>query len=153
MIDPPRIVHTEPLHYAALRQMVSTDEIGKIMGAGIAEVLTALKAQDHHPTGPWFTHHFHRPVDTFDFEICFPVAEPIQPHGRIAPGIWPAMAVGRTIYHGHYSGLPNAWRDLEQWMLLENHPRGTQFWERYLVNPDSNPNPKEWRTELNWPLA
>jgi len=153
MIDQPHIVHTEPLHYAGLRQMVLTDEIGQIMGAGIAEVLAALKAQNRQPSGSWFTHHFHRPVDTFDFEICFPVDAPIEPHGRVTPGLWPAMTVARTIYHGHYSGLPHAWPELEQWMKLENHPRATEFWERYLVSPDTNPDPKAWQTELNWPLA
>jgi len=153
VIDPPVIVTTEPLHYAALRQTCPTDQISQVMGSGIAEVVAALKAQDRNPSGAWFTHHFHRPVETFDFEICFPVAEAIAPHGRVTPGIWPAMTVARTIYHGNYSGLPHAWPELEKWMKAENHPQGTEFWERYLVNPNDSPDPEEWRTELNWPLA
>jgi effector-binding domain-containing protein len=153
MIDPPRIVQTQPLHYAALRQVCALDQISKVMGPGIGEVLAALQAQNVSPCGPWFTHHFHRPVETFDFEICFPVETPIQPHGNVNPGVWPAMTVARTVYYGNYSGLPHAWPELEQWMLLENHPRGTDFWERYLVNPDSTPDPAQWQTELNWPLA
>jgi len=153
MIDPPSIVQTQPIHYAALHQVCPTDQIAKVMGPGIAEVVAALQAQNIQPTGPWFTHHFHRPVETFDFEICFPVSEAIAPHGRITPGIWPAMTVARTIFAGNYSGLPHAWGELEQWLTAENHPKGTQFWERYLVNPNDNPDPSEWRTELNWPLA
>ena len=153
MIETPRIVQTEPLHYAALRQMIPSQEIGEIMGKGIAEVLGVLKAQGRKPNGPWFTHHFQRPVDTFDMEICFPVDEPIEPQGRIAPAIWPAMKVARTVYHGHYAGLPHAWPELDQWMKTEGHTGGSQFWERYLISPNDNPDPKEWRTELNWPLA
>lgn len=153
MIETPSIVHTEPLHYAALRQTCPTDQISKVMGPGIAEVVAALQAQNVHPIGPWFTHHFHRPVETFDFEICFPVAEPIEPHGRITAGVWPAMTVARTVYAGNYSGLPHAWGEFEKWMTAENHSKGTQFWERYLVNPNDNPDPSSWQTELNWPLA
>ena len=153
MIDTPTIVQTEPLHYAALHVTCALSEMSKIMGPGIAEVVAALKALDVQPVGPWFTHHFHRPVDTFDFEICFPVAEAIEPQGRITPDIWPAMTVARTIYHGNYSGLPHAWPELDQWMKAENHLQGTDFWERYLVNPNDDPDPNEWRTELNWPLA
>jgi len=153
MIDPPTIVQTQPLHYAALHQTCSTSEIGKTMGPGIAEVVAALKAQNMQPNGPWFTHHFHRPVETFDFEICFPVDTPIVATDGIAPGIWPSMTVARTVYHGNYSGLPHAWPELEQWMKAEGHTGGTQFWERYLVSPNDNPDPAQWQTELNWPLA
>ena len=153
MIDTPAIVQTEPLHYAALHVTCALNEMGKVMGPGIGEVVAALKAQDVHPAGPWFTHHFHKPTETFDFEICFPVAEPIEPHGRVTPGIWPATKVARTVYHGNYSGLPHAWPELDEWMKAENYAGGTEFWERYLVNPNENPDPDEWRTELNWPLA
>lgn len=153
MIDTPSIVHTEPQHYAALHVTCAQNEMGKIMGPGIGEVVAALKAQNVHPNGAWFTHHFRRPTETFDFEICFPVDAPIEPHGRVTPGIWPAMAVARTVYYGNYSGLPHAWPELDSWMKAEGHSQGTDFWERYLVNPNDNPDPTAWRTELNWPLA
>ena len=153
MIDTPRIVATEPLHYAALHITCALSEMGKVMGPGIAEVVAALKAQDISPNGPWFTHHFRRPVETFDFEICFPVDTPITATDRITPGIWPAMKVARTVYHGNYMGLPHAWPELDTWMKAEGHTQGTDFWERYLVNPNDNPDPAQWRTELNWPLA
>ena len=153
MIETPSIVETEPLHYAALHVTCALNEMGKVMGPGIGEVVAALKAQDVHPNGPWFTHHFHKPMETFDFDICFPVDAPIEPRGRVTPGIWPAMKVARTVYHGNYSGLPHAWPELDTWMKAEGYAGGTEFWERYLVNPNENPDPNAWRTELNWPLA
>ena len=79
------------------------------MGPGIGEVMAAIAAQGLTPAGPWFTHHLRRPTDTFDFEICVPIAAPVTATGRVKPGRWPAMKVARTIYHGEYEGLGAAW--------------------------------------------
>jgi effector-binding domain-containing protein len=153
VIEEPRIVQTEPLHFAGLHLRIPVAEIQKTMGAGLAEVSAALQARHTPPTGPWFTHHYVRPMEFFDFKICFPVAEPFPGEGRVEPGIWPAMPVARTVFHGNYSGLPAAWGELEAWMKQNGHTGGTEFWERYTVGPDSDPKPENWRTELNWPLA
>ena len=153
MIDTPTILRTEPLHYAAVRRQCPPSEIGKIMGPSVAEVAEVLKAQNRAPSGPWFTHHFRRPVDYFDLEICFPVEKAIDPDGDVHPGVWPGMTVARTIYHGNYSGLPGAWGELEAWMKAERKPGRGEFWERYLINPNDDATPENWRTELNWPLA
>jgi effector-binding domain-containing protein len=153
MIDMPQIVQTEPVFYAGLHQIAPSSEMGRIMGPGIAEVLAVLKVQGVSPNGPWFTHHLRKPTDTFDFEICFPIATPIKPSGRVLPGTWPAMKAARTIYTGPYQGLPHAWPELGAWIAAQPglHP-AVEFWERYLVNPNTEPNPENWRTELNWPL-
>ncbi len=153
MIETPTIVHTEPQHYAALRLKIPIPEMQQRMGPGIAEVLAALEAQGKTPAGPWFTHHFQRPREFFDFEICFPVAEPIEPHGNVQPRIWSGMTVARTLFHGSYSGLPAAWGELEAWMKENRHSGRGEFWERYLVNPHTENDPAKWQTELNWPLA
>lgn len=47
--------------------------------------------------------------DTFDFEVGVPVAAPVAAAGRVKPGELPAATVARTVYHGDYSGLGEAW--------------------------------------------
>lgn len=152
MIEPPVILVTEPQSYAAIHTIIPVAQIQSAMGILVSEVAAALTAQGVPPTGPWFTHHFHKPVETFDFEVCFPVATPIQPSGRVQPKIWPALKLARTVYHGNYTGLPAAWGEFEQWVKAHSQHPGTEFWERYLVNPETSENPEDWRTELNWPL-
>ena len=152
MIEPPHLVVTEPQHYAFLRLMCPSAEIQQVMGPGIQEVYAAVAEQGVKPAGPWFTHHLARPVLHCDFEICVPVAAPFKPTGRVEAGEWPAMTVARTVYHGRYQGLPAAWGELEKFVKQQPGRPGSDIWERYLVNPNSNPEPSEWRTELNWPL-
>ena len=152
MIETPEIVQTAEQHYAFLHLTVPSSEIRNFMGPGLMEVKAALTAQGVEATGPWFTHHFHVPAATFDFEICIPVAGPIAPAGRVQAGVWPAMKVARTVYSGDYAGLGAGWGEFEQWIAGQGLAEAPDLWERYLAGPDSSQDPTEWRTELNRPL-
>jgi effector-binding domain-containing protein len=62
------------------------------------------------------------------------------------------MRVALTIYHGSYTGLPEAWAELAAWIKAEGLRPAEDLWEMYLITPDSSRKPQDWRTELNWPL-
>ncbi len=151
MIETPHITRTTDQLTAVLHLTVPIAEVKNVMGPGIREVMAAVFAQGLTPTGPWFTHHFHRPTATFDFEICIPVPAPLQATGRVQPGLWPAMTVARTVYHGGYEGLGTAWREFHAWIAAGGHVPAPDLWERYLVGPEVG-DPAAWRTELNQPL-
>ena len=153
MIDTPQIVETTAQPTAALHITIPRDQIREVMGPGLGEVHQVLAAQGVSPAGPWFTHHFKRPTDTFDFEICVPVSAPIQPAGRVKPSQWPAITVARTTYVGPYEGLSAAWSEFHDWINTNGHRPAPDLWERYLVGPESGPDPSAWRTELNCPLV
>lgn len=152
MIDTPQIVQTTKLLTAFIHVTVSWEGIREVMGPGIAELLAEISAQGVAPTGPVFTHHRRRPTDTFDFEISVPVSAPITASGRVQPGIWPAMKVARTIYHGPYEGLGEAWPEFMEWIEANGHTQAPDLYECYVTGPESNPDPSTWRTELTRPL-
>jgi len=116
-------------------------------------VMATLKAQGIAPSGPWLTHHLKMDPATFDFEICVPVTRPVAAAGRVRPGRLPAATVVRTIYHGPYEGLGDAWQELEAWITSQGRKSGPSLWEIYLTDPHANPDPATWRTELNRPLV
>lgn len=150
MIETPQLVQTETLTLAKLYAKVPVSEISREMGKLVGELQAGILAQEGVSiTGPWLTHHFQRPVEFFDFEVCFPVSKPVQPAGRIQPGEWPAMTVIRTIYQGPYQGLVPAWGEFMTWITESGHQITEDIWERYLIGPDSGVPPAEWRTELN----
>lgn len=153
MIDPPRITRTEPQLTAVIHLTVPRQEMRKVMGPGVTELMEAIDAQGLHPDGPWFTHHLRLDPDTLDFEIGVRVAESIVPTGRVRPRHRPATKVARTIFRGPYEGLPEAWAELDAWIAGEGHAPGPDLWEFYVAGPESSPWPAEWRTELNRPLT
>ncbi len=153
MIDSPEITETDVQLTAVLRLTVPRAEIQNVMGPGLGELMDAVAAQGIARAGPWFTHHLKMPSDIFDFEIGVPVAEPVSGAGRVQPGRMPAMRVARTVYHGAYEGLGAAWGEFDAWIATRGLTTGADLWERYLVGPQSDPDPAAWRTELNRPLA
>ena len=153
MIDAPQITQTTARHIAAIHLTVPRAEIRKVMGPGIGELRAAVAAQGIAVSGPWFTHHLTVPSDTFDFEIGLPVATPVVAAGRMKPGQLRASKVARTVYHGAYEGLGDAWGKLMAWIAANGHTPAPDLWECYAAGPESGPDPANWRTELNRPLV
>ena len=152
MIDTPQIVQTTTQLTAFIHLTVTLAEMQEVFGPTIGELMSALAEQGIAPAGPVFTHHLRHPTDTFDFELSVAVSSPVTASGRVQPGEWPAMRVARTVHHGPYEGLPEAWGEFMEWIEANGHQPAADLWECYLTNPDSDPDPATWRTELNRPL-
>ena len=128
-------------------------EIQNVMGPGLTELMDTLADQGVAPTGPWFTHHLRMDPDVFDFEIGVPVDGPVSPAGRVVPGELPAARVARTIYHGGYEGLGDAWGEFRDWIVAHGHTPAADLWEVYVTGTESTDDPAELATELTQPLT
>jgi effector-binding domain-containing protein len=148
MIDTPQIVTTEPLHFAKIYARIPTSSIQREMGKLLGELSQSIQAQNIKVTGSWFTHHLHAPAEFFDFDVCMPVASAVKPSGRVEPGVWPAMKIVRTVYHGGYEGLPSAWGEFKSWIHTNHLSIAEDIWERYLINPNTESDAARWQTEL-----
>jgi effector-binding domain-containing protein len=153
MIDTPQILTVEACPVALIRLTIPRAEIQKVMGPGIGELMSTLRAQGIKPIGPWLSHHLKMSPGIFDFEIAVPVPSPVTPTGRVTNGTLPAATVARTIYHGDYSGLGGAWPELDAWIVAQGRKPGPSLRECYLTDPSASPDPTTWRTELTRPLA
>src|SRR6185436_115344 len=107
------------------------------------------EAQGIAVVGPWFTRHLRMAPEIFDFEICLPVATPVEPTNRVRAGCLAAANVVRSVYTGPYEGLGEAWGELMGWIAANGLKARPDLWERYLSGPESNPDPATFRTELN----
>ena len=153
MLDQSQIVQTQAQPTAVIRLTVPRSEIRQVMGPAIAEAMAAAAAQGVGPAGPVYSHHFKMDPDVFDFEVGVPVSGPIQPTGRVVASQLPAATVARTIYRGDYEGLGAAWGEFCQWISAQGHKAADNLWERYLVGPETSPDPAKWETELNRPVT
>lgn len=153
MIDTPYITETAAQTIAFIHLQIPREEIRHVMGPGITEIFSALKAQGIAHVGPWFTHHLKMSPEQFDFDICVPVSTPVTAVGRVQPGELKARKnVARTVYHGPYEGLSEAWGKFMHWIEANGHRPAPDLWEVYANGPESSPDPANWRTELHRPL-
>lgn len=153
MSDTPEIVQTTDQLVATLRLTVPREDIRNVMEPGIAEVMAVVTEQGVGPAGKWLTHHLRRVPDLFDFEIAVPVLAPVQPTGRVKPGVLPASRAARVTHAGGYEGLGGSWHQLMAWIEGQGFTAGKDFWEVYRVGPDASDDPDQWRTDLYTPLV
>ena len=150
MITKPELINTSEVLSAAIHLTIPGRDMPKYMDPAIQDIIKTLADQGMQPTGPMFSYHYRRPSDTFDFEIGFEVAKPINPVGRVMNSKLPAVKVARAVYEGPYEGLAQAWGELQKWVREMKLAETGRFWERYLTNPEEVKDPKNYRTELNW---
>ena len=152
MIETPEITSTTAEQTAVIHLTVPRDQIQLVMGPAIEEVVAVLAAQGIAPTGPLFDRHFEMNEATFDFEVGFPVASPVAPSGRVYAGELPAVTAARTVYHGGYEGLGEAWGEFDAWLQANGHVTAPGLREHFLAGPESGPDASGWRTLLVHPL-
>jgi len=153
MLDLPQIIQTSIQEAAIIRLTIPRNEMMKVFGPAVGELLTALAEQRVEAVGAVFAHHLKMTPDMFDFELGIKVSSPVTATGRVKPGQLPAAKVARAIYRGPYEGLPAAWGEFNQWMEANGHAQAGDLWELYSVGPQSTPDPANWLTELNRPLT
>src|SRR5882672_6092685 len=153
MLATPQIIKTDAQQAAVIHLTIPRSEMMKMFGPAVGELMSELAAQGVEPVGAVFAHHLKMTPDNFDFELGVKVAAPVNPAGRVKPGQLPAAKVARTVYSGPYEGLPAAWCEFDKWMNANGHEQAGNLWEVYSVGPQSSPDPANWRTELNRPLA
>lgn len=59
------------------------------------------------------------------------------------------MKVARTVYHGPYEQLDEAWGEFESWIAANGHKPSAELWECYVVGPESGPDGSKYRTQLS----
>jgi effector-binding domain-containing protein len=153
MIDTPQIVQSPRQLTAAIHLVIPRNQIQQAFGPAVGELLGVMQAQGVAPAGPLLSYHVKMPSEVFDFDIAFPVAQEVKPSGRVVSSEVPAFRVARTLYRGQMEGLGQAWGALQAWIKANGHEAQQQMFERYLVGPGDTPDPAQWQTELNWPLA
>lgn len=152
-ITQPEITTSEQQAAAVIHIQIPRSRIQAEMGPAIRELMTTLAGQGMKPIGPMFAHHLTTSSESFDFEVGFPVSEPVTPSGRVKPSELPAAKIARSEYHGEYEGLFQAWGEFGHWMKSAGLTGRGDLWERYVSGPESDPDPRTWLTELCIPLA
>ncbi len=119
MLDESTIIDVAECPAAVVRIRTPREEMREAMGAGRKALFDGLAQQGQSPAGPMFSHHFKMEPGIFDFEIGVPVDRPVTASGRLQPGHIPAAKMVRTIYHGAYEGLGEAWESFDDSIAVQ----------------------------------
>jgi AraC family transcriptional regulator len=78
--------------------------------------------------------------------------KPASPEAGVVEDTLPAGPAATTVHEGSYETLSEAYAALESWMESNGLPAAGPPWESYITDPAEFPDPKDWKTEVCWPV-
>lgn len=141
-----------------VRRRVNRSQIGSAIGEALPHIF--MYAQQHgialagHPltryvdVGPGLL-----TIEPAMRVVSRPASEEKAAAGEVVEDVLPAGSAATTIHAGPYETLTEAYAALERWMEQNGlRPAGSP-WEDYITDPTEFPDPKDWKTEVCWPIA
>lgn len=64
-----------------------------------------------------------------------------------------ARPAAATTHSGPYDELPKAYEAIQKWIERERLVTAGAPWEYYVTDPAEYPDPRDWKTDVFWPLS
>ena len=141
-----------------VRRRVNRSQIGSAIGEALPHIF--MYAQQHgialagHPltryvdVGPGLL-----TIEPAMRVVSRPASDAKAGAGEVVEDVLPAGSVATTIHTGPYETLTEAYAALELWMEQNGRRPAAPPWEDYITDPAESPDPKDWKTEVCWPIA
>lgn len=90
--------------------------------------------------------------DAVAVEAGFPVACEVPGDGVVEPSLLPGGPAAVTTHLGGYEELDQAYAAVHGWIRGHDREPAGPHWEIYYTNPDAEPDPARWRTDVVVPF-
>jgi AraC family transcriptional regulator len=135
-----------PQPVLAIRREIKPPEIAQALSEMFPQVFHQAQRSGAVVVGPPFARYLEMGRDKWTIEAGVPVAGPSV---DTLPGGFAAV----TTHLGPYDNLPEAHVAAGQWIQSEGLIIAGAPWESYITDPANHPDPRDWKTEVFFPLA
>lgn len=142
----------EPEVLASVRVTAHMDEMGQVMGREFSRVIGVLNRQGLSPVGGAVAVYHSFTPESADMELGFPVAGQVKEEEGVAPGLLPGGRAAFTVYVGPYDQIEPAYRAIQKYAEENGLELQPVMWEKYLTDPEVEPDLSKHVTEIYWPL-
>ena len=147
-----RDLSPQPVLFIARR--VQRSEIAAAIGEALPRVFEHAQKNGAMVVGPPFARYPEMGPGLMTLEIGMPVAAEANASGsEVQAGNLPGGPAAVTMHVGPYDKLPEAITALGTWIQEQGLTPAGGPWESYVTDPGNYPDPKEWKTEVFWPLS
>lgn len=133
------------------RATVDVAEISDWLGATYGSVFNFLTSHGLAPVGPPFARYHFVAEGRCQAEAGFPVPEPIDGDGDVVPSVLPGGLAAVTLHVGPYEAMEPAYEAVVSWVGERGGETTGDAWEVYLTDPQEEPDPAKWKTEVVQP--
>jgi effector-binding domain-containing protein len=163
MMSNPKIEERNEQPYVGIRTQTPVQNLSQVIPQLLDELFPWLEQHGLEPAGaPFIRYHVINMADQMDVELGIPVATAVPGDGRVSPGVLPAGRYATLIYTDVTKGIEGN-KALIEWAAQEGlewdrweAENGDAFaarYESFLTNPDDEPDPAKWETEVAIRLA
>ena len=163
MIGEPKLDERPERHSVGIRTQVPMRQLPTVIPQLLGEVLARMKKQGVAPAGaPFIRYHVIDMASTMDIELGWPVASAVAGDDRIQAGVLPAGRYASLVYTGVQRGVEanaalltwGAEQGLvwDSWVAEHGDAFGSRY-ESFLTEPEHEPDPAKWDTEVAIRLA
>jgi AraC family transcriptional regulator len=153
-----------PQPVLVVRRRVKRSEIAATIGEALPRVFAYAQQRGIALAGLPFTRYIEMGPEFITMEpgMCVapgtemgsdPAGTQTSDEGEVVSAILPGGPVASTIHTGPYDQLPNAYAAIQEWIESHGFTPGGAPWESYLTDPGEHPDPKDWKTEVLWPIT
>jgi effector-binding domain-containing protein len=147
------LLERAPQPTAVVRSTIAVTEIPKFLGHAYEAVMRVLASQGITPVSEPFAYYLGAPTTTVDLEAGFPVAVPCAAGGEVVPSELPGGTFATGMHVGPYETMVETYQHLTTWITAHGLVPGEAMWETYLSDPQQEPDPTKWRTQIFWPVT
>jgi effector-binding domain-containing protein len=143
-----------PQTAASIRGRAAWADLGAFVGGSLQELFHVAGSQGARFAGPPYAiyHHADSTEAEVDVEVGVPVAESVEPEGRVVATTIAGGLVATTMHCGPYENVGPAYQALGEWVQEHGHEMAGPPREVYLTDPNTVPDPGANRTEIVWPI-
>jgi effector-binding domain-containing protein len=158
VIGQPSLEDRRAQPYVGIRTQVPVCELGSTIPSLLDELFAWLGQRGIGPDGaPFIRYHVIDMAAVMDVELCVPLATETTGDGRVSPGVLPAGRYATLVYTGIQNGIAGNtalmdWGNQQgltwdRWKVEAGDAFGSRY-ESFLSNPNDQPNPDTWETEV-----
>ncbi|MGH3663810.1 MAG: GyrI-like domain-containing protein [Micromonosporaceae bacterium] len=142
--------HLSEQPVAVIKGRLPVEQASQWLPLAYREIFDHVRRQGVAIVGPPYARYLMGPEQP-EMEAGAPVARPVRDAGRVRSSLLPAGPAAVTVHVGPYEGLREAVRAVSLWVREHGAEPAGAHWEVYYSDPEQEPDPNRWRTEVVQP--
>ncbi len=149
------IVELDETPVLFMARRIDREEFATVLAELLPAVFQYVMEQGLGMAGPPFVRYMEQSAAFLAVQAGIPLAEqpkPPSPELNIEAGVLPGGPAAVTVHRGPYDTLGDSHMVLDRWMTANDRQPAGAPWEVYLTDPGEVPDPKDWETQILWPV-
>ena len=148
-----KVLNPQPV--LVMRRRLKRSEIAATLGEVFGRVFQYAQKEGIALAGPPFARYLEMGPGLMTMEAGLPVAAsvPVTHDSEIISEMLPGSLVAATTHVGPYDKLHEAFSAMDEWIEAQGLKKEGAPWESYVTDPADYPDPKDWKTEVYWPVS